>query len=414
MRWTTVRNEMRHLLGPSFWMTLVLSLAFVACLNLAMYDQVPTGDARHEVAEHGPTATRAFMAEKEGEARGLEPMVSREMESLNPQARELGVVDYPSARELVDSVRGEKQADPSLPDSARGRLVERIVSQPAYSRLADCHDAMDAYLRCNRHTLILAAVNQTGREGGQGSTGGGGAGQGRVILPGTVEGRVDDLAGQCKAGMGLAAPRLLSYTQSNFRVSMYLVPLLAALAITAPRLTRDRVRKVRQTQWTTRTGRLLPGLQVVTLVGAALLMMLMVTAGSFLMWLPKIHGLDGLPVFDGSRLPWFTWSLGGYLAAFISLCLISALTDTLLVIWISMHCRTDTRLVLISVPLVVAISFWSIDRLLVDPYCIGNPLSRFLPIPGIECVVCLGLFVMAGLLCWCSARRIHRQSTIGL
>lgn len=268
---------MRHLLGTSFWVVLSLSLGFVFCMNLAMYDQIPTDEAHHDLASYGPYVSQSTITGFKREADRLEPVVSKDLMALGPQAVQLGVKNYQSARDLVDSVESSRWTNPSVLNTDRGKLTGRINALPSYRRLVHCHDVMDAYRGCNREALTARAEKQLRKGGSNG-----------IELPESVTKRLDILSGQCRAGMGLAAPELLDYTQSNFRLSVYLVPLLAALVVVAPRLVKDQVHGVRQTQLTTRTGRILPGLQVFAMVCAGLLMMLMVAAGSFLMWVPKI------------------------------------------------------------------------------------------------------------------------------
>lgn len=386
---------MRHLLGTSFWVVLSLSLGFVFCMNLAMYDQIPTDEAHHDLASYGPYVSQSTITGFKREADRLEPVVSKDLMALGPQAVQLGVKNYQSARDLVDSVESSRWTNPSVLNTDRGKLTGRINALPSYRRLAHCHDVMDAYRGCNREALTARAEKQLRKGGSNG-----------IELPESVTKRLDILSGQCRAGMGLAAPELLDYTQSNFRLSVYMVPLLAALVVVAPRLVKDQVHGVRQTQLTTRTGRILPGLQVFAMVCAGLLMMLMVAAGSFLMWVPKIAGLQDLPVFDGHALPWFTWSLGEYLAVFVLLCLGSAFLVFLLVLWISMHCRTYTRLVLLAVPVVLLAVHVFVAWLLVDPCCIGSVVTRIVPLPGIELYLILGLLVLTLCLCWWSARKL--------
>lgn len=401
MRWTVIRNEMRHLLGTSFWLVLCLSLGFVFCLNLAMYDQILTDEAHHDLASYGLHVSQSTIAGMKREAGRLEPAVSRDLMALGSQAVQLDVKDYQSARDLVDSVESSRWSHPSVLNTDRGRLTERISALPSYRRLAHCHDVMDAYRGCNREALTATAKKQLGKGNTKGSD-----------LPSLVTKRLDALSGQCKTGMGLAAPELLEYTQSNFRLSVFLVPLLAALVVVAPRRVKDQVHGVRQTQLTTRTGRFLPELQLFAMVCTGLLMMLMVAGGSMLMWLPKTAGLQDLPVFDGHALPWFTWSLGEYLAVFILLCLGSAFLVFLLVLWISTHCSTYTRLVLLAVPVVLLAFHVFVDWLLVDPCCIGSVVTRIVPLPGIELYLILSLLVLAVLLCWRSARRLHSHPII--
>ncbi|BDR52779.1 hypothetical protein KIM372_06860 [Bombiscardovia nodaiensis] len=417
MTWKVFTAEVKAILRP--WPTIitaVLALGTMFLLSPVMASTMEPSTAQM-IEQYGPKATPALISGSERHNASLEQDFQSDLAKLQPQAGKEGVKDYRTARAFTDKIQQQVWQDASVADSPDGKLADQITGLKSYQDLLSGHRIVDNYQGCNRQSLTIRAADRLGLlpradrqmhyqylsdlDAGKKSN--------PPQLPAQAQQRVEELAGQCQAGMGLTRPDdVFDLTQAYLRMAFFVV-LLATLGLCAPLLTRNRMCRMRQTQWVTRTGRRVQGIEMASACCVSLLVTLAVYGFSMILWLPKFSAYLDTPVFDGSYLPWFDWTLGTYILVFLLTSIALNMGCALLMVWVSAHCGSYISLLLILVPFVVVAFILEAEWLMVSPFIIGNVVNNLLPVKGIEGYIDLAVLVLGALLCWASAHRIKHQ-----
>ncbi|BDR54909.1 hypothetical protein KIMH_10200 [Bombiscardovia apis] len=416
MKWNVFTAEIKAILRPRpTLITAVLALGFIGLLSSLIGATMQPSTAP-VIAQYGPTATPALISGSEAHNAELERKFQADLAQLQPQASKEGVNDYRSARSFIDKIQEQIWQDASVADGPTGQLYDQIEGLNSYQQLLVGHRVVDNYRGCGKQGLAQRAASQLGLLSasehsdlyqylGDASA----ASSKRVELPKAVDQRVNALAQECQSGMGLTHPDdTIQLSQSYLRM-VFLVVLLATLGLCAPLLTRNRMRRMRQTQWSTRVGRSIQGIEMAAAATVAFLVAAVSYALALALWLPKIKAYLPTPVFDGADLPWFNWSVGTYIAVFLAASFALNLGCALLMVWFSSHMSTYISLLLVLVPFAVIAFFVEAQWLMVGPFIIGNEINRLLPLVGIEGYICLAVLALGAALCIVGSRKVKHQ-----
>lgn len=161
---------------------------------------------------------------------------------------------------------------------------------------------------------------------------------------------------------------------------------LSVILLLSPTLVRERVCRMRGTQWAGKTGRgVLKRQMLAALLSALLLTLLNLTVYFALILSRGILPFWDFPLFSVSafELPWFNWTFGQYLAALALLILLVSLAAALGTVFLSHISKSNIGILLKSLPLFVALSL-IISRYLREPFFFTNFLSRKLGVIGAE------------------------------
>ena len=177
--------------------------------------------------------------------------------------------------------------------------------------------------------------------------------------------------------------------------------LLSVVLFLSPTLVRDRLRRTRQLQWSSRMGRRVLKTQI-----------LAAELSAFGLWIINLAAYD-IPflaqhplIFQGFRLfefitfsiPWYNWSFGVYLLILAGLVLILSLATAGFTVFLSQYSGHYIAMLLKAVPLFAALAWLCSKMIIQRAFLFGNPISELTGLPGAEFAAILILAVLSAAL----------------
>ena len=191
---------------------------------------------------------------------------------------------------------------------------------------------------------------------------------------------------------------------------------LSIVLLLCPTLVRDRLRRTRAMQWTSRRGRSILTTQMVAAMFSALVLTvvnLVVYAIPFLAQEPlRFHdcGLGGIWEWGS---PWFDWTYGTYLIILTGLILALSLAAAGLTVFLSQYSGSYIAMLLKALPLFVAVGVVLGSWLLDMPFSFRRVWEDGPWMPkGTEAVVVAGLLGISAVLCALTCRRQRKRELL--
>ena len=192
--------------------------------------------------------------------------------------------------------------------------------------------------------------------------------------------------------------------------------ILSVILLLSPTLVRDRLRRTRSMQWTSRKGRRIWNTQLL----AAVISAIALTALNMIAYtLPFLA--QGPLVFKDFRLfsflwfgiPWVDWTYGRYLIVIEIMIFLMTMTAAGFTVMLSQYSGHYIAMLLKALPLFTVMAYISAGVLLDRSFFFGNPLSEWLELPGAELLGIAALILTAAALvviAW--ARQTRREIEI--
>lgn len=173
---------------------------------------------------------------------------------------------------------------------------------------------------------------------------------------------------------------------------------LSVILLLSPTLVRDRLRRTRSQQWTSRKGRriwntqlLAAGISAITLTA---LNMIVYTL-PFLAQGPLVFKDFRLFSFLWFGIPWVDWMFGWYLIVLAVMIFLLTITTAGFTVLLSQYSGHYIAMLLKALPLFAIMAYISAGVLLDRSFFFGNPLSEWLELPGAEALGVIVLFLIA-------------------
>ncbi len=191
----------------------------------------------------------------------------------------------------------------------------------------------------------------------------------------------------------------LATSASQFAIQLTLVSLLTVSLLTSPLLVQERLARMRQEQWPTRTGRgvLRYQLAAVLTVSAAVPVLLLAVFGTWycMAWRTDVFWDAVAYSAGGSPIPWFTFTYGQYLLMLAAAAIGLSVTAGGLMFFLARFSGNYIAMLLKALPMFLALAYLS-EKTLSDMLYFRNYLSDTTGLPGTEPLTLL--LLLAGML----------------
>lgn len=191
----------------------------------------------------------------------------------------------------------------------------------------------------------------------------------------------------------------LATSASQFAIQLTLVSLLTVSLLTSPLLVQERLARMRQEQWPTRTGRgvLRYQLAAVLTVSAAVPVLLLAVFGTWycMAWRTDVFWDAVAYSAGGSPIPWFTFTYGQYLLMLAAAAIGLSVTAGGLMFFLARFSGNYIAMLLKALPMFLALAYLS-EKTLSDMLYFRNYLSDATGLPGTEPLTLL--LLLAGML----------------
>lgn len=189
--------------------------------------------------------------------------------------------------------------------------------------------------------------------------------------------------------------------------------ILSVILLLSPTLVRDRLRRTRSMQWTSRKGRRIWNTQLlaagISAIALTALNMVVYTL-PFLAQGPLVFKDFRLFSFLWFGIPWVDWTYGRYLIVLAVMIFLMTMTAAGFTVMLSQYSGHYIAMLLKALPLFAVMAYINAGVLLDRSFFFGNPLSEWLELPGAEVLgVAVLLLIAVVLLLSTQSRQARRE-----
>lgn len=360
----------------------------------------PDAEAQFQLAsewveQYGPTLEPEERAELDGQ-------LAEELETFNeqiaaiPEAAAAGLTDYRTFCTFRDDYYTDTAASGGDADMDLESLVQRVYSGTNWYIIEEIQNTMDLYDAHEKdRTMEIPNREAMGQ-------------------PEAMVRRADQLTVPESAHSLLPFPVKESTREYGKDLVVWCV--LSIVLLLSPTLVRDRLRRTRSMQWTSRRGRSILTTQMAAALCSALVLTvvnLVIYAIPFLAQGPlQFHacGLDGIWAWG---TPWFDWTYGTYLIVLAGMILALSLAAAGFTVFLSQYSSSYIAMLLKALPLFVAVGAVLGSWLLNQPFCFRRfwETGPWMP-KGTETAVIVILVSVSVLLCALTCRRQRKRELL--
>lgn len=360
----------------------------------------PDAEAQFQLAsewveQYGPTLEPEERAELDGQ-------LAEELETFNeqiaaiPEAAAAGLTDYRTFCTFRDDYYTDTAASGGDADMDLESLVQRVYSGTNWYIIEEIQNTMDLYDAHEKdRTMEIPNREAMGQ-------------------PEAMVRRADQLTVPESAHSLLPFPVKESTREYGKDLVVWCV--LSIVLLLSPTLVRDRLRRTRAMQWTSRRGRSILTTQMAAALCSALVLTvvnLVIYAIPFLAQGPlQFHacGLDGIWAWG---TPWFDWTYGTYLIVLAGMILALSLAAAGFTVFLSQYSSSYIAMLLKALPLFVAVGAVLGSWLLNQPFCFRRfwETGPWMP-KGTETAVIVILVSVSVLLCALTCRRQRKRELL--
>ena len=208
-------------------------------------------------------------------------------------------------------------------------------------------------------------------------------------------------------------PRALVVSADDFFHYFAIWCVFSAVLLLSPTLVRDRLRRTRPMQWTSRRGRGVLRAQM----GAALLSGLLLALLNCAIYLGPILATGALrfwnctlvSVWDGFSFPWFDWTYGQYLLILLGMTFLLTLAASGFTVVLSWFSGSYVAMLLKAIPLIFVLCWGGVPWIMAGAGLFSGGPVRLTGLPGTETACALLAALVALLLCGLTLRRLRRS-----
>lgn len=189
----------------------------------------------------------------------------------------------------------------------------------------------------------------------------------------------------------------------------------SVVLLLSPTLVRDRLRRTRAMQWTSRRGRKVLNVQM----GATLLSGVLLTLINYAVYLGPFLSTGALQFWDCPLVtvwltsnPWFDWTYGQYVLVLLGLTLVLALAASGFTVVLSQFSSSYVAMLLKGIPLIFVLCWGLVPWLVKGAGRFSNRAVQLIGAPGTEFACgALAAVLAVGLCIWTCARQRRRDLT---
>lgn len=347
------------------------------------------------VEKYGPTLEPEERAELDGQLEEEIGKFDQQIAAI-PEAAAVGLTDYETFDQFREDYYSGTAASGGEADMDRESLVHRVYGGTNWYVIEEIQYTMRLYDTQEEHSALVISGR---RAEGQ---------------PEAMVHREEQLAEPERAHGLLPTPVQESTREYGRDLAVWCV--LSIVLLLCPTLVRDRLRRTRAMQWTSRRGRSILTTQMVAAMFSALVLTvvnLVVYAIPFLAQEPlrfRTCGLGGIWEWGS---PWFDWTYGTYLVVLVGLILALSLAAAGLTVFLSQYSGSYIAMLLKALPLFVAVGVVLGSWLLDMPFSFRRVWEDGPWMPkGTEAVVVAGLLGISAVLCALTCRRQRKRELL--
>lgn len=310
----------------------------------------PTAQAEFDltagwVEKYGPTMDASERAELDGQ-REAEITVFNGLITQIPEAVEAGLTDYDAFMAFRETYY-ESVKEPGHENESSERLIWRIIGGTNYYTVHALESFMEHY-----DAALEAPISQRDWFSS--------------LFSQTEQARILELEA---SPQGFIPAYSVETSTAEYGKDLAVWIVLSVVLLLSPTLVRDRLRRMRQTQWASRRGRRILNVQFAAAVLSATvltLLNLIIYGIPFIAKGPLIFRSCPLYTCNAGGYPWFDWTYGQYLAVLVLLLLALGLAAGALTVFLSQYSGNYVAMLLKAIPLFVVtgtlFGSWLLDR----------------------------------------------------
>ena len=344
------------------------------------------------VAEYGPTLEPEERAELDGQLAEEIKEFDRQLAAI-PEAAAAGLADYAAFSQFREAYYSDTAASDSRADMDMEYLLSRVYGATNWYIIRELQYTMELYdTKEERSALVISGRREEGQ-------------------PEAMVHREEQLAEPERAHSLL--PISMEGSTREYGKDLAVWCVLSVVLLLCPTLVRDRLRRTRAMQWTSRWGRAILTTQMAAALCSALVLTvanLVIYAIPFLAQGPlrfRDCGLGG--IWEWSA-PWFDWTYGTYLMVLVGLILALSLAAAGLTLFLSQYSSSYIAMLLKALPLFAAVGAVLGSWLLDQPFTFRRFWENGPWMPkGTEFVVIAVLVLLGMGLCLLTCSRRKKQ-----
>lgn len=360
----------------------------------------PASQAQFQLASewveaYGPTLEPEERAELDGQLAEEIQAFDQQIAAI-PEAAAVGLTDYETFDQFREDYYSGTAASGGEADMDMEYLLSRVYGGTNWYVILELEQTMDTYdTQYERLALDISNREELGD-------------------PEAMVHREEQLA-EPERAHGLL-PLSVKRSTQEYGKDLAVWCVLSIVLLLCPTLVRDRLRRTRAMQWTSRRGRSILTCQMAAALCSALVLTavnLVVYAVPFLAQEPlrfRDCGLGGIWEWGS---PWFDWTYGTYLVVLVGLILALSLAAAGLTVFLSQYSGSYIAMLLKALPLFVAVGAVLGNWLLDLPFRFRRIWENGPWMPkGIEAAVVAVLLAVSILLCTLTCRRQRKRELL--